>query len=185
MVWILIILKIVLHLCFIYPITIFLITQRNEYRGSSYTSWWHALSSLDTPGKLNYCTSTAFPQKQKEKKGDNCIPAIWGWEVIQPTGKTQVFNDAKWCLILPSFSPGEWYLQSLDFSLPHCIIPEERNIFWAKKISWNIEVKNFAGNSVSNITMLKGRIRLHMVQGAGGCLKVIPFHHISQADLNS
>lgn len=125
------------------------------------------------------------PQMQKEKKGDNCLPAIWGWEVIQPTGKTQVFNDAKRCLILPSFSPGEWYFQPLDFSPPHCTIPEERNIFWAKKKLWNIEVKIFAVNSVSNITMLKDRIRLHMVQGAGGCLKVIPFHHISQADLNS
>lgn len=111
----------------------FLITQRNEYRGSSYTSWWHALSSLDTPGKLNYCTSTAFPQKQKEKKGDNCLPAIRGWEVIQPTGKTQVFNDAKRCLILPSFSPGEWYFQSLDFSPPHCKFQRKETYFEQKK----------------------------------------------------
>lgn len=163
----------------------FLITQRNEYRGSSYTSWWHALSSLDTPGKLNYCTSTAFPQKQKEKKGDNCLPAIRGWEVIQPTGKTQVFNDAKRCLILPSFSPGEWYFQSLDFSPPHCKFQRKETYLEQKKKKWNIEVKNFAVNSVFNITILKGRIRLHMLQGAGGCLKVILSHHICQADLNS
>lgn len=96
-----------------------------------------------TPQEKSIIVHQQFsPQKQKEKKGDNCLPAIWGWEVIQPTGKTQVFNDAKRCLILPSFSPGEWYFQSLDFSPPHCTIPEERNIFWAKKNYETLRLKS-------------------------------------------
>lgn len=139
---------------------------------------WH-------PRKSQLLYINSFPPKSRKRRKE--IIAF----LLSEDGKWYSPLGKPRCSMMPR---GVWFCQVLaqenDIFSPWILVHltvqfQRKETYFEQKKLWNIEVKIFAVNSVSNITMLKDRIRLHMVQGAGGCLKVIPFHHISQADLNS